>query len=580
MAQRLNGVMQRLRASVERDEDTGADSDLLARFVAGRDGEAFAALVRRHGPMVLGVCSRVLRDRHDAEDAFQATFLVLAKKAASLPTRRILAGWLHEVAHRSALAAHRAAAVRRKKERQAAEMARREPTTDDLAPEVLASLDRELAALPERYRAPVILCDLQGRTRREAAKHLGWAEGTLSGRLFRARALLARRLSKHGLSVSGGLLAASLSGAAAACPTSLITTTTQAALGVAAGHVAAVSAAVLSLTQGVLKTMLITKLKVMTAGALVACLVVGAGTSSYKLLADESVPNVAQATPAPAKVEKNISVSPQGDDLGANLFEVDLLRERLEHQHVAKEQQAKAAELLAQAVIREKQTKDLAEENALLRKQIEELTARLEALAPRQPRGGGSGFGSLVGFGGGKQAADAARRDQLQRDRDRLLKDAADLMAKATQIDADIAQLGATGRPPTSAETKLPRAKPNPQGGIALDSGSPRAAVLRIYQVDELVSERGSVGADGRRSDSSSDLLSVITQMVAPESWSAKGGPGTIAYFPKTKSLFVSQPEQVQKRVAELLDQLRELAKQHQKVLENRGSGTFSPPKQ
>jgi hypothetical protein len=324
--------------------------------------------------------------------------------------------------------------------------------------------------------------------------------------------------------------------------------------------------------------MLITKLKVMTAGVLVACLVVGAGTTSYRVLADESVPKVAQATPAPAKVEKNISVSPQGDDLGANLFEVDLLRERLEHQHVAKEQKAKAAELLAQAVIREKQTKDLAEENALLRKQVEEVSARLEqALAARQLRGGGDVFGG-GGSGGGKGATDAARRDQLLRDRDRLLKDAADLMAKATQIDADIAQLGATGRPPTPAETKLPRAKPNPQGGIALDSGSPRAAVLRIYQVDELVSERGSVGADGRRSDSSSDLLAVITQMVAPESWSAKGGPGTIAYFPKTKSLFVSQPEQVQKRVAELLDQLRHLAQQHDKSKENRGTGISAPP--
>src|SRR5439155_15066303 len=159
----------------------------------------FAALILRHGPLVLGVCRRVLRDPHGAEDAFQATFLVLARKARWV--RRhcpVLGNWLYGVAYRTALEARRAAAVRRDRERRAAEM-RTSATPADRSPADLREvLDRELAALPAAYRAAVVLCDLEGLPRKDAALRLGWPEGTLSGRLARARSLLAARLSKHG----------------------------------------------------------------------------------------------------------------------------------------------------------------------------------------------------------------------------------------------------------------------------------------------------------------------------------------------------------------------------------------------
>jgi RNA polymerase sigma factor (sigma-70 family) len=542
MSQRLNGVVQRLRTSVGRDEDTAADSELLARFVAGRDGEAFAALVRRYGSMVLGVCRRVLRDRHDAEDAFQATFLVLAKKAGSLPTRCLLAGWLYGVAHRSALAGLRAAAVRRKKERWAAELARREPTIDDLAPELLASLDRELAALPERYRAPVILCDLQGLTRREAAKHLGWAEGTLCGRLFRARALLARRLSKHGLSVTGGLLAASLSGAAVACPTSLVTATTQAALGVAAGHLAAVSSAVLSLSQGVLKTMLITKLKVVTAGLLVGCLVVGTGAAGYWALASEPGSEVAQAKRAePTKGR------PEAD--------LEQLRRELEEAR----REAAAQRDRAEALAREK-----------------ELLHYYQRLSLAQ-----------------RDSKEDVRLRQLLADRDQLLGEQTQIKSKLESVEAEIAQLKTTivlsASAPSGADQKgpigmMPKAS-GPAGQMGGDDRAPREAgklVLKTYQVDELVADPKGGFEVAKASD---NLIALITQMVAPNTWSTRSGGGNIAYFEKTRTLFVVQSAEVQKQVADMLEQLRQLASQQQKAQEMRssprypsGTGSSSPP--
>jgi RNA polymerase sigma factor (sigma-70 family) len=151
-----------------------SDADLLDRFLAGRDAEAFAHLVRRHGPMVFAVCLRVLRHRQDAEDAFQATFLVLARKAGSVRPRSLLANWLHGVAHRTALEARRASAVRRQREHAAAAARAPAAAPEVPDPDVREVLDRELAALPEVYRAAVVACDLEGLGRREAARRLGF----------------------------------------------------------------------------------------------------------------------------------------------------------------------------------------------------------------------------------------------------------------------------------------------------------------------------------------------------------------------------------------------------------------------
>jgi RNA polymerase sigma factor (sigma-70 family) len=259
-----------------RDGDQRTDGQLLDDFITRRDGAGFEALVRRHGPMVLGVCRRVLHQEQDAEDAFQATFLVLARKAASVGRPERLGNWLYGVAYRTALDARAAAARRRARERQVSPMPEPETTGDaDVWRDLRPLLDRELSRLPEKYRVAVVLCDLQGGTRRDVAEQLGVPEGTLSGRLTTAHRLLAKRLARHGLALSGGALAAGLSGdsASAGVPAPLLAVTAQAATAQVAG---VVSAQVAALAEGVLKTMLLKKLKVVTAGLLAFGALVGA----------------------------------------------------------------------------------------------------------------------------------------------------------------------------------------------------------------------------------------------------------------------------------------------------------------
>ena len=195
------------------------DGHLLARYVARRDDDAFEALVRRHGPMVLGVCRRVLRHAQDAEDAFQATFLVLAKRAAAVASRAAVGGWLYTVAYHAALAARAsgpaAQGERATGGRHAAPRSRRRKTIER---ELLELLDRELARLPEKYRLPVVLCELEGRSRREAARQLGLAEGTLSSRLAAARKIAGGPAVRHGPAVAAASLTGLLAGGArAAC---------------------------------------------------------------------------------------------------------------------------------------------------------------------------------------------------------------------------------------------------------------------------------------------------------------------------------------------------------------------------
>jgi RNA polymerase sigma factor (sigma-70 family) len=263
------------------DKDGHRDGPLLARFLANRDEAAFTALVRRHGPMVFGVCRRVLGNIHDAEDAFQATFLVLARKAASVVKQEALASWLYAVAYRTALEAKRKASKRRAWERQVEKMPHPEvapPEAQDWRP----VLDRELNHLPEKYRAPLVLCELEGKTRREAARQLGLSEGTLSSRLARGRCLLARRLAKCGLSLSGGALATAIAeGASAVVPTVLVRATVQAVMVVAAGQAAAVATPAVALMNEVLKAMLMTKARVTTALALAVALL-GGGALVYQ----------------------------------------------------------------------------------------------------------------------------------------------------------------------------------------------------------------------------------------------------------------------------------------------------------
>jgi RNA polymerase sigma factor (sigma-70 family) len=305
---RTQGGMAQLVLALRMHEAEGqSDGQLLRRFLAERDEAAFAALVRRHGPMVLSVCRRVLGNAADAEDAFQATFLVLVRKAHALRWRSVLGDWLHGVARRTAWKAKGAAAHRWIKEQA---MARPEAQGDQTRDDWLPLLDEELGCLPEKYRLPVVLCDLEGRTRQEAAAQLGWPEGTVAGRLARARTMLSKRLARRGVVLSGAALSALLPAKSPACvPTPLLSTTTRAAILVAAGNAAAdgaISAKVAALTREVMKAMLLSKLK-SVAVVLIVCVLSGFGWMGYCSLAGESggANNAAERiSPAPKVPEK------------------------------------------------------------------------------------------------------------------------------------------------------------------------------------------------------------------------------------------------------------------------------------
>jgi RNA polymerase sigma factor (sigma-70 family) len=303
-----SGFIRHLRRAALLPDGGGmTDGQLLECFITRRDEAAFAALVRRHGPMVLGVCRRVLGNHHYAEDAFQVTFLVLARKATSVGQRELLGNWLYGAAYRAALEAK--AARRRVKERQVSAMPEPQaPAQPEVSLALRPVLDQELSRLPDKYRVPVVLCDLEGRTRRDVARQLNIPAGTLSGRLTTARRLLAKRLARHGLAVPGGALAATLSqNAASACvPSPLVGATVKAAVLLAAGQAAPaglVSAKVAALTEGVLKTMLLTKLKIATAVLLVGVLAGGAAMLALPPLATGQTHARKTGKPAPAPRE-------------------------------------------------------------------------------------------------------------------------------------------------------------------------------------------------------------------------------------------------------------------------------------
>jgi RNA polymerase sigma factor (sigma-70 family) len=264
VARRLNAVL------VPRVAET--DGRLLERFVLHREAEALDALVHRHGGMVWGVCRRVLRNHQDAEDAFQATFLVLVRKAASVTPREMVGNWLHGVARRTAMKARATALKRRMRERVVADVPEPAATESVAREDVRLVLDQALGCLPDKYRAAIVLCDLEGRTRTEAAGHIGCPEGTLAARLARGRVLLTKRLQRLGWPASAGALTAALSEeASAGVPVETASKTIAAACRYASGpEVSAglVSSSVASLTEGVLKAMWMTRLKAVVTSVL------------------------------------------------------------------------------------------------------------------------------------------------------------------------------------------------------------------------------------------------------------------------------------------------------------------------
>jgi RNA polymerase sigma factor (sigma-70 family) len=299
-----------LKTLFEEGATTGlTDGQLLERFATGGGHAAeiaFATLVERHGPMVIRTCQGILRDDHEAMDAFQATFLVLVRKGRSLWVRDSLGPWLHRVASRAARRARAGANRRRAMERGLAEATRR-PTEDRDG--LVAAVHEALDRLPDRYRVPIVLCDLEGRTCEEAARHVGCPIGTIGSRLARGRARLRGELVRRGLALPAGLLSAghTLNVAAAIVPERLVEATIQAAMHFSSGGVRSgkVLPAVAALTERVMTDVLLIKLK--AAGAIV---IVGALATGAVVLAMQDVKSRPEAPTAIRNGARDAAVRP------------------------------------------------------------------------------------------------------------------------------------------------------------------------------------------------------------------------------------------------------------------------------
>jgi RNA polymerase sigma factor (sigma-70 family) len=309
---KLRDTFRRVRALEQARALRGqGDAALLERFVAGHDEAAFEVLVQRHGPMVLGACRRILADGHDAEDAFQATFLILARRAGTIRNPGAVGAWLHAVARQVAGRARKARGQRNRAQvltgRGLGQAAEADGGAGDVEwRELRPVLDEELGRLPEKYRAPVVLCYLEDRSNTEAAEQLGWPVGTVKGRLARARALLQTRLARRGVALGGGLLVTA-GATQAAVPTALAAATVQQAVRIALGSAPAAAGAtpaVAALYRGGLQAMAVGKVKAL--GALLALLGVCAvsGVFTYSAPAPREPARPAEARRGPVRPVK------------------------------------------------------------------------------------------------------------------------------------------------------------------------------------------------------------------------------------------------------------------------------------
>ncbi len=305
----LPALLYHLRrvAAVAVDNPAESDAHLLGRFVDSRDGLAFEVLVRRHASLVWNVCRRVLHDDANAEDAFQAAFLTLVRKAHTIGRRASLASWLYRVAYRVAVGARRQAARRSAREVPVMDHHWTRPGDDAAWRELRSALDEEVCRLPEKYRAPVVLCYLQGVSNAEAARRLGCPSGTVVTRLAWARRRLRKRLTQRGLSAPGGLLTAALLGRAEAAvvPPRLIDAAVRASLRLASGATASAAAgAALRLSRAATGTFSAARLKFAVVVAASVALAGGALALCGRGTGDASSPTaVAPSESAAARPE-------------------------------------------------------------------------------------------------------------------------------------------------------------------------------------------------------------------------------------------------------------------------------------
>jgi RNA polymerase sigma factor (sigma-70 family) len=306
----VGAVLRQIRSlTTARNDHHVPDYQLLERFARHRDEVAFAALLQRHGPMVLGVCQSILRNLHDAEDAFQAAFLLLAQKAGSIQRRDAVSAWLYRVAYHVAVRAQANAARRRAHERKAATVLPADPVLDLSLREVQHVLFEELESLPERYRAPLVLCGLEGKSREVAAGLLGWSRNAVKGKLDRGRDLLRDRLRRRGFEFSGALCAAALgiNSASARVSGTLADATLRTASQLAAGQAAVdgvASAEVTALVNGVNRTLSYSRFNLLTALLLAICTgLTGLGALWHGVLA------AGQADTKPGHVPKQVAAN-------------------------------------------------------------------------------------------------------------------------------------------------------------------------------------------------------------------------------------------------------------------------------
>src|SRR5262245_46029918 len=282
----LSSFIRRLRGSIAAGQPGGlSDAQLLDRWLALRDEAAFEVLLWRHGPMILGVCRRVLSNDADVEDAFQAAFLLLVRKAAAIRRHGSVAAWLYQVAHRVALRARQRAAKRGARETGGVERLAADTPDDALWRDVRPVLDDEISRLPAKYRVPFVRCYLEGCTNEEAAAELGCPVGTIHSRLAWTRERLRSRLLRRGVTLTAAGLTVLLANRAApaAVAPALAETTLHAAFAYAAhpAAVSGVSAGAAALAKGELRTMFLAKLKVGAAVVLTLVVCGGAGGLAF-----------------------------------------------------------------------------------------------------------------------------------------------------------------------------------------------------------------------------------------------------------------------------------------------------------